>query len=94
MPWNAATLARLYGGERDPGRLIVAPRWEWRPADDGLLVERGFDPVDAATLAAAAPTFAQTERWAMRSAMQIVSVDMAGDMIGAVDPRTVAILAL
>lgn len=89
MPWNAQTLARLLAGERDPGRLVVAPRWEWRPADDGMLAEAGFAPEEAAALAAAAPSFATVDRWAMRSAMQLVSCDGRGMMAAAVDPRTV-----
>ncbi|HEY0270982.1 MAG TPA: gamma-glutamyltransferase [Sphingomonas sp.] len=89
MPWNAATLARLLAGEGDVGRLIVAPRWEWRPADDGVLVEEGFSAADIEALDAAAPSFGTVERWAMRSAMQIMAVDADGGMAGAVDPRTV-----
>lgn len=89
MPWNAATLARLLDGERDPARLIVAPRWEWRPSDDGVLLEDGFPDDVATAFRAAAPSFGRVDRWAMRSAMQILSHSPQGDAVAAVDPRTV-----
>ncbi len=95
MPWNAQTLARIAGGESDVGRLIAAPRWEWRPADDGIIVEEGFSPEEAEALAALAPSFRAVDRWAMRSAMQIARVDPDGAQQIAVDPRTVGgVLAL
>lgn len=95
MPWNVATLGRVLNGERDPGRLIVAPRWEWRPSDDGVLLEEGFDEATQIAFEAAAPSFREVERWAMRSAMQIVVAQADGSAAIAADPRTVgAALAL
>lgn len=95
MPWNAATLGRLIAGERDIGKLIVAPRWEWQPRDDGLLIEEGFTAAEIERLRDAAPSFGTVERWAMRSAMQIVMRDADGNGTIAADPRTVgAALAL
>lgn len=95
MPWNAATLARLLAGERDLGRLIVAPRWEWRPSDDGVLVEEGFTDMEREAFRVVAPSFSATGRWAMRSAMQIQACDPDGSMTAAVDPRTAgAVIAL
>ena len=94
MPWNAQTLARIAAGESDPGRLIAAPRWEWRPADDGVIVEDGFGP-EAMGGFALAPSLHTVPRWAMRSAMQIVRVGADGAGSIAADPRTVgAALAL
>lgn len=95
MPWNAQTLARIAAGENDPGRLIVAPRWEWRPSDDAVVVEEGFPEDVLAGFARIAPGVHPVPRWGMRSAMQIacVSPDLAGTI--AADPRTVgAALAL
>lgn len=91
MPWNAQTLARLIGGETDIGRLIVAPRWEWMPADDSLRVEGGFSEDELTALhRLAACGVTSAELWGCRSAMQIVTLDTAtGVVAGAVDPRTV-----
>lgn len=91
MPWNAQSVAPLLGADAalDPtmlARAIVGPRWELRP-DGGLRVEDGFEPADRAALAAAADTV-DVERWALRSAMQIVA-DTGGVLVAAVDPRTV-----
>jgi gamma-glutamyltranspeptidase/glutathione hydrolase len=95
MPWNAQTLARIAAGESDPGRLIAAPRWEWRPADDGVIVEEGFDAETLAAFAAIAPSMHEVPRWATRSAMQIARLSPDGAVVVAADPRTVgAALAL
>ena len=90
MPWNAQTLARLIAGEADIGRLVVAPRWEWRPADDSVRVEEGFSEAELALLQWSAKEIEYVERWATHSAMQIVAVDEANQiMSAAADPRTV-----
>jgi gamma-glutamyltranspeptidase/glutathione hydrolase len=95
MPWNAQTLARIAAGESDPGRLIVAPRWEWRPADDGVIVEDGFDAEALTAFANVAPSVDEVARWATRSAMQIARHAPDGAAVIAADPRTVgAALAL
>jgi hypothetical protein len=91
MPWNAQSLATLLGvgASLTPtslARAIVGPRWELR-TDGGLRAERGFEAADRAELAAAADVI-DVERWALRSAMQIVAVG-DGLSIAAVDPRTV-----
>lgn len=96
MPWNAQTLARLAAGESDPGRLIVAPRWEWRPENAAIRVEQGFSDMEVERLRSSATTMEIVDRWALHSAMQIVGVDASGCIkSAAADPRTVgAALAL
>jgi len=91
MPWNAQTLARLVHGELDIGRLVVAPRWEWIPASNGLRLEEGFAAEEeTALLSAAAGKIDRVERWAIHSAMQIIAVDRERGVISAAaDPRTV-----
>ncbi|HZF46395.1 MAG TPA: gamma-glutamyltransferase [Sphingomonadaceae bacterium] len=89
MPWNAQTLARIAAGETDPGKLIVAPRWEWRPSDDGVVIEEGFDEDVIAGFRAAAPSVHEVPRWATRPAMQIACVAADGAALLAADPRTV-----
>ena len=90
MPWNAQTLARLIGGEFDIGRLVVAPRWEWNPADDSIGVEAGFEPTEIERLRSLVPKSRQLGRWAIHSAMQVIAADPARGIISAaVDPRTV-----
>lgn len=90
MPWNAQTLARMIGGERDIGRLIAAPRWEWHPADDAISVEAGFDEAELATLRSSAKNLHRVGCWAMHSAMQIVALDGERRIVAAAaDPRTV-----
>ncbi|MCT2398469.1 gamma-glutamyltransferase family protein [Novosphingobium mangrovi (ex Huang et al. 2023)] len=89
MPWNVATLGRILNGQRDAGHLIVAPRWEWRPSDDGVLLEAGFDEATREAFRDRAPSFAEVDRWAMRSAMQIVTRSPDGVATIAADPRTV-----
>jgi gamma-glutamyltranspeptidase/glutathione hydrolase len=90
MPWNAQTLARMIAGERDIGRLIVAPRWEWVPADDSVTVESGFEAGELEQLRSTAQSVTQVERWALHSAMQIVGVDADEAVVrAAADPRTV-----
>ncbi|KPL68391.1 hypothetical protein SZ64_09820 [Erythrobacter sp. SG61-1L] len=89
MPWNAQTLARIAAGETDPGKLIVAPRWEWRPSDDGVVIEEGFDAETVFAFREAAPSVYEVPRWATRPAMQIACVAADGAGLLAADPRTV-----
>ncbi|MGH8129664.1 MAG: gamma-glutamyltransferase, partial [Steroidobacteraceae bacterium] len=90
MPWNAQTLARLATGEADIGRLIVAPRWEWRPDDDSIRVEDGFSDSEVELLRSSAGKLDFADRWATHSAMQIIAVDASGTVrTAAADPRTV-----
>jgi gamma-glutamyltranspeptidase / glutathione hydrolase len=90
MPWNAQTLARLIGGERDIGRLIAAPRWEWLPEDDSIRVEAGFEEAEIQILRANAKAVHLLARWAQHSAMQIITADSRGQIVAAAaDPRTV-----
>ncbi|WP_138380393.1 gamma-glutamyltransferase [Luteithermobacter gelatinilyticus] len=90
MPWNAQTLARLLTGQEDIGRLIVAPRWEWIPADDSLVVEDGFTAGEMALLRSQASRLEEVELWATSSAMQIIAADGDGLCVSAAaDPRTV-----
>ncbi len=80
----------MIAGERDIGRLIVAPRWEWVPADDSVTVESGFEAGELEQLRSTAPSVTQVERWALHSAMQIVGVDADEAVVrAAADPRTV-----
>lgn len=90
MPWNAQTLARVIGGESDIARLVVAPRWEWNPVEKSLAVEAGFEEAELDVLRGFAGELAQVDRWALRSAMQIVALDPGGTCVAvAADPRTV-----
>ncbi len=87
MPWNAQMLQQIADGERRPGHLVTAPRWEWLPTDDGVRVEDG---VDAETLTAVAPRSVSVHRWGLPSAQQVVAVPRDGAaIVGAADPRTV-----
>lgn len=90
MPWNAQTLARLVAGETDIGRLIAAPRWEWIPKDDSLLVERGFSEEEYQIIRATSARTEHVDRWATASAMQIIVDDPQNRTLSAAaDPRTV-----
>ncbi len=90
MPWNAQLIQGLIDGVDSPGRLVVEPRWEWLPADDGVKVEAGLGSVGS--LAAVAPRVIDVPRWSMTSAQQVVTVARAGRPIeGAADPRTVGL---
>lgn len=91
MPWNAQSLAALLDVDAalSPSSLahaIVGPRWELRP-DGGLRIEDGFAADEHDELAAIADAI-DVERWALRSAMQIVA-DTGDVFVAAVDPRTV-----
>lgn len=89
MPWNAQTLARLIGRDiddpRDLATAIVAPRWEF-DGDGGITIEDGFADDELAGLHDGVTR--AVDRWALRSAMQIVA-DVDGVGVAAVDPRTV-----
>ena len=97
MPWNAQSVSRLLGAEAaltpvSLARAIVEPRWELRP-DGGLRIEDGFEATERAALvesgdAGGVGDAVDVERWALRSAMQIVA-DAGGVLVAAVDPRTV-----
>lgn len=89
MPWNAQTLARIGAGETRVGRLIAAPRWEWKPGDDSVIVEEGFDAQTLTDFAAAAPAVQTVDRWATRSAMQILRRSPDEGTAAAADPRTI-----
>lgn len=90
VSWNLQTLAALLSGERDPGRLVAGPRWEWLPATDAVVVEEGFDDEVVASLASVAPGGARdTPRWGLRCAQQVVGAPREADAVwAAVDPRT------
>lgn len=90
LAWNAQTLARISGGESDIGRLVVAPRWEWNPTDHSVVAESGFAEPELQLLRGLAGQVGWVDRWALRSAMQIVTVDGDGQFVAAAaDPRTV-----
>jgi len=90
MPWNAQLLADVVAGERRPGVLVTAPRWEWLPAGDGIVVEADLD--EAATellLAAVTGERRRVGRWGLRSAYQVALVPRPGLALeAAADPRT------
>jgi gamma-glutamyltranspeptidase/glutathione hydrolase len=93
MPWNAQSLARLTRGGAPPtpfsvAESVVAPRWQL-DADGGLTIEAGFAEPAAAELAARSDSVRRVERWALRSAMQIVG-ELDGRRVAAADPRTVS----
>lgn len=90
MPWNAQTLARLAAGEVDIGLLIAGPRWQWNPSDDSLTVEAGFEAAQIEQLRSPGGRLTEEGRWALRSAMQIVTFDAEQGVASvAADPRTV-----
>jgi len=93
MPWNAQSLARLtrHGVPPTPfavSESVVAPRWQL-DAGGGLTVEAGFAAADADALAAGSDSVRNLDRWALRSAMQIVG-ELEGRYVAAADPRTVS----
>ena len=89
MPWNAQTLTRLAAGRASPPEAVVAPRWAWRPDDDGVQAEDGFSGADLAALHEAAPSVERVARWGLRSAMQILADPGPNAALTAtVDPRT------
>ena len=88
MPWNTQLLCDCLGGEMDPGRLVVGPRWELAP-DGGVVIEEGLDPAVVNELSERAARLEQVPRWGLRSAYQLVRVPRTGEaVVGAVDPRT------
>lgn len=90
MPWNAQTLARIAAGETDIGRLIVAPRWQWNPTDDSLTVEAGFEDAELNLLHSYGVRVVPVAGWGIRSAMQILALDLDSRIVSAAaDPRTV-----
>lgn len=90
MPWNAQLVQGVLDGVTDPGRLVVEPRWEWLPVDDGVRVESGLADIDG--LRAAAPRVIETDLWGFTSAQQVVTVARDGRVLeGGADPRTVGL---
>lgn len=86
LPWNAQSLHRLLGGATRAD-AVLAPRWEWLPADDGVRVEVGLDDTSRNELARSARSIEEVGLWQLRSAMQIVSYH-DGIAEAVVDPRT------
>jgi gamma-glutamyltranspeptidase/glutathione hydrolase len=92
VPWNAQLLQGIFDGEREPGVLVTAPRWEWLPSDDGVRVEEGFDDARIDQLADAAGRVVRVGRWALPCAQQVIVRQRAGEaIVGAADPRTVGL---
>jgi gamma-glutamyltranspeptidase/glutathione hydrolase len=92
MPWNAQVLHQLLAGERHPGRLVTAPRWEWDGPAATLTVEDGV-AVDA-VVSGTEREIAVIHRPALslRSVQQVLCrprPDAA--IVGAADPRTGAL---
>ena len=81
-------LADVFGGELRPGVLVTAPRWEWLPAGDGVVVEEdlGADAIDAVR--------PRDGRSSARGAVGVAVLPGAGRprpglaVEGAADPRT------
>jgi gamma-glutamyltranspeptidase/glutathione hydrolase len=89
MTWNAQLVSTLLAGERDPGRLVTAPRWEWLPEDDGVRVEEDLPTPVRAAVAAGATRTEVVPRWGLRCAQQVaVRPDVGSARVAAVDPRT------
>jgi gamma-glutamyltranspeptidase/glutathione hydrolase len=92
VPWNTQLLQGIFDGEREPGLLVTAPRWEWLPSDDGVRVEDGFDRDHLDRLADAASRVVRVGRWALPCAQQVIARQGAGQaIVGAADPRTVGL---
>jgi gamma-glutamyltranspeptidase / glutathione hydrolase len=94
VAWNAQLLASVLAGEERPGHLVAQPRWEWDPADDGIVVEAGFDDDALASLESAAggSGVVGTGRWGLRCAQQVLRVPVPGEpRVAAADPRTVGL---
>jgi gamma-glutamyltranspeptidase/glutathione hydrolase len=88
MPWNAQTLRDLFAGTTAPGALAAAPKWEWLPDRGEVRAEDGLASHDVESLRARAPV-THLERWALRSATQVVERPRPGRaVVGGVDPRT------
>jgi len=90
MPWNAQTLRDLLAGAgaRGPGALAVSAKWEWLPDTGEVRAEDAVASHDVESLRAVAPV-THVERWALRSATQVVERPVTGRaVVGGVDPRT------
>jgi gamma-glutamyltranspeptidase/glutathione hydrolase len=88
MPWNAQTLQQIIDGEDEPGRLVVAPRWEIL-ANGGLAVEEGFPREVMVGLEKRTDHIAKVPQWSLSSAQQVILRPREGSaIVGAVDPRT------
>lgn len=89
MTWNAQLLDEVRAGERDPGRLVTSPRWEWLPDHDGVRIERDLGEQAIAALAQVATHVELVEPWSLRSAQQVARRPEVGSArVAAVDPRT------
>lgn len=88
MVWNTQFVAQALTGERDPGVLVVSPRWELGPGGE-VRIEEGFDSRSVAELAGRASKVVHLPRWDLHSAQQVLIAPVPGEVIvGAVDPRT------
>lgn len=82
-PWNIQALQDLLLGEEDLDRLVTAPRWGFEKKG-GLAVEAGHNLPP--------PQAREVPPFSMRSAEQIVCVDMEKlDITAAADPRIGAV---
>lgn len=89
MIWNAQTVTAALDGERDPGTLVTAPRWEWLPGDDGVRVEDDLGAAATEALAARATRLERTGPLGLRSAQQVIVRPAADEVrVAASDPRT------
>ncbi|HJR86430.1 MAG TPA: gamma-glutamyltransferase [Acidimicrobiia bacterium] len=88
MPWNAQAVSQIIAGERDPGALVVAPRWEML-SDGGVAIEEGFDPDGIEELRSRATNTTVVPAFHLRCAQQVIARPPAGGVVvGGVDPRT------
>jgi gamma-glutamyltranspeptidase/glutathione hydrolase len=90
VPWNVQTITQILAGERDPGILVTSPRWDLNARDGSVRVEDGLASTEVDELTRVATRVSRIERWALRSAQQVVVVPRSGEAaVGAADPRTV-----
>lgn len=87
MPWNVQLLGQYLAGTRDPGLLVVSPRWALVPPDS-VRIEAGFGHDDVEALRKVARSATEIPRWGLRSAQQVLMVRPDLTARGAVDPRT------
>lgn len=89
MTWNAQLLDAVRRGERDPGRLVTAPRWEWVPEDGSARVEADLGEAAIGALREVVPRLEIVPPFGLRCAQQVARRPVDGSArVAAVDPRT------
>ena len=86
MPWNVQLISQLLAGERDPGRLVTAPRWAWDGPTTTLELELGLDVTDVTRDVGI--NIEHRPSLSLRSTQQILCRPLPGHpIVGAADPR-------